>query len=471
MLLACSLAGLSIFPVLGNILAYLTGVPRRPAQIALFTLLVGFVVYGLGRRSVVDTLLGRTLLRRSVLPVALSAGLIGSLAAFGIANGHSPSSYAWLSAFMATLWLSGAAMQAVYPRSGTVDVPTPMPLVKGYEWFLAALTASIALLTYVFGPDEQGEAYMAFRGSSIQMGTCAAILCVLALATLRGWLKGFTLLCGTYLVMLSTARTGVLLFFALNAVVLVSEWLYGRHRDPGHSGVGILRHVVLLVGCVLLVTAPMALRSEYYPYLASTYVVPEKFRATTYKLAGLVGQRVHVWDELTIRFNRLSRVVPGEGSLKDAGQLQRSDARWGLLLDSVKRVIARPTGYWPREFDAVVGTSCGPEPCKYPHNLLLEIAFHFGWGPLVLLAVGLSSWLLKVVRTFTPSHPLAMRVAGVGFLGHLGFAQISGNLLDHAVALVFGLIWLALWAVPGGAAGRDIGKTAVWPIDPSGRRG
>jgi hypothetical protein len=110
--------------------------------------------------------------------------------------------------------------------------------------------------------------------------------------------------------------------------------------------------------------------------------------------------------------------------------------------------MEQPLGYWPQEFQAIVRTSCGPELCSYPHNLLLEIGFNFGWIPLALMVFGLSNWVFRVLQTVTPPHPLPVQVVGIGFLGHLGFAQLSGNLLDHTVALLLGLLWMAIQVLP-----------------------
>lgn len=449
-LMACSLAGLSLFPVLGNILAYLTGLPRRPSQIVAFAIFMGLVAYGLAQLHIVRILFSRSVANDIMTAAALSAGMIGTYVLFWIAQGVSPTGYAWLSALMTTAWLFAVVVHALSRRilTGTIQASKPKSGLKGYEGFLSVLIITIALAAYLFGPDEQGEAFMAFRGSTIQMGVCAAILGALALATLRGWYQAVALPGAIYLIVLSTARAGVLLFLGLSAITLLSLWIYGKRLDPGGAGISILRQVLLLIMWMVLITAPMALKSEHYPYFSSTYIVPEKFKETTYKLAGLVGQRVHVWDELMIRFDRLTRVVPRESSLNDIQELKHSDARWGLLLDSAKRVMEKPLGYWPQDFRSIVRTSCGPQPCSYPHNLFLEIGFHFGWIPLAFIAFGLSYWVFGVCQTVTPHYSASVRVAGIGFLGHLGFAQFSGNLLDHVVALFLGLLWMAVRILP-----------------------
>lgn len=88
--------------------------------------------------------------------------------------------------------------------------------------------------------------------------------------------------------------------------------------------------------------------------------------------------------------------------------------------------------------------------CGYPHNLILEIGFHFGWLPAMIVAAGLLAWGIQVVRHLGPGNATTIRVSGVAFLAWLTFAIVSGSLIDHLIPLLLGGIWLALRLDAGG---------------------
>ncbi len=426
---ATGLAGLAIFPLLGNVLALLTVTPRRHLQVGLLFFFALVSAYGLGRLYVHKILVRRQLGRPALLLGLVSAGLIGAFVVSAFAHGAKPTPYAWVAALMTLLWLV-IVLSVVFIRRSPVDPArgTSGTASLGFNWFLCVLGGGIALTAYLMGPERPGEALMAFGGSYIQTGTSAAIFVALALVTLEGWYKWFTMLSGVYLVFISTSRAGLLIFLVLSTSILVTRVI---HRKTGRGLTArfrTARDALLLLACVALVVAALFLPVINYPYLSS---------------AGL--ERERVTQEMLRRYGRAMRLVPEEWT-EDAAR--RADARWQILFDSAKVVIHAPVGYWPREFQSIARTSCGPEVCSYPHNLLLEIGFNFGWVPLTVVALGVLFWANRILGTLVGTAALSVRVAGTGFLGQLILAQVSGNLLDHSVALLLGTLWLSSQVLP-----------------------
>lgn len=130
-----------------------------------------------------------------------------------------------------------------------------------------------------------------------------------------------------------------------------------------------------------------------------------------------------------------------------------ADSRWVLVQKSLLAIAANPLGYWPRPFERQTQIYCGrPEICPYPHNVALEVGYHFGWLPFGIMILGLAVLGVRAILALMQPD-LLLRVSSIAFLGHLGFAQVSGNLLDHTLALGFGIVWTATQAQVAAARG------------------
>ncbi len=432
---AAGLVGLAVFPVLGSVLALWTGLPRRFLQLGLLGLFLLVSIGGLSCLNSHVALASRRIGGRVLLIALVSVSLIATLVVSAIIQGARPaSSYAWISAAMTVLWLALVGSNAFLRSTSNWVVEGSKRVSPGvqFNWFVCLLVCGIALTAYAKGP-EPGEALMAFGGSYIQAGTDAAILLALALVALRGWYALIVLISSLYLVLISTSRTGLLIFLVLCSSIFVSRATDSRSPNRATRGRKVGQDVLFLILSGIVVAAPLVLGVDYYPYKSSVGV-----------------EREHVVQELIHRYaTRVVRLLPGEPT-QDAAR--GADARWRILFDSAAVVITRPEGHWPREFQSIVRTSCGPETCKYPHNLLLEIGFDFGWLPFILVGFGVFYWAIGVLWSL-PLSPLHVRVAGIGFLGHLVFAQVSGNLLDHSVALLIGTLWTMSRVLPSRTRG------------------
>ncbi len=441
-LTACSLVGVAVFPVVGNALALLLEIPRRAGQAIVVFGFASLATYGWCRLYDYRTLIRGVLGRWLICAFSISIGLVAVLAIPAIVTGSRPTLYAAYVVLVTPLWVSLALLNLVGVKA-CPESSGQLTISHSFNRFVCTLLAGLALISYFRGPDE-GQVSMAFGGSTTLAGMGAAMLGGVALARLKGWYRPVGLLLAMYLAFVATSRFGLLLFALLIPIIFFSRSIrFKSMSDPERK---VFHNVALLVFLAIMVVLP-ARFSMFYPYFSSR--------------PGGAGARaiypnlvLTEWEAIQLRYYRFLRLLKTKyvgidsppaavRALEESGSI---DSRWNLILDSVKAVAAKPWGYWPQSFNEVTQIYCGrPPTCAYPHNLLLEIGFHFGWIPLGIVAIGVLVWGIRVLGTLTYSA-LPVGVAAVAFLGHLGYAQVSGNLLDHLLAMGLGVIWMAVHA-------------------------
>lgn len=441
-LTAAALAGLAGFHVLGNAAALALGLPRRPVQGAFLATFLGLATYGYSRAYDVRQAVQSFRLRRLGAVLAGLVGLVAIKAWTAGARGLSLDPYAISVGIIVPAWLLVVGLLVLTGLGRARNREMGPPVASGMLGpVLVGLLGGLVTVAYLFGP-EPGDIMMTFGGSVIQASTAAAALGGVALVAVHGWPKPVALALAVYLVFVATSRTGILVSGALLGASVLSIAL--DSRATGARVRESLGQVVLVAGCVVAVVL-LARSSLFFPYASSRPAVVRDVRVPD-------GTKTAAeWDAFMVRFGRLGRVVPGvipEGEGGVTGAFRKADSRWPLVLDSVGAVAANPWGYWPERFDAVTSIWCGrPLICPYPHNLLLEVAFHFGWLPGSLLAIGLAFAAWRAVLTLARGR-LSTRVAAVGFLAYLGTAQFSGDLVDSVYALGFAVAWHATQSVP-----------------------
>jgi len=127
-----------------------------------------------------------------------------------------------------------------------------------------------------------------------------------------------------------------------------------------------------------------------------------------------------------------------------AAQSTQGESRTEIIRKTYKLIQDRPQGWWPKSYSNEIDFFCNSNmKCQYPHNILLETSFYFGFilGLAYLFALILLSLnLLKVVIFGT--NPLLTGISVV-ILIHLFGAQFTGTFYDLVVTgfllLVFGL--------------------------------
>jgi len=436
---AAAVVWLAAFPLIGNALALLTQAPRRWAQVAVLAVSSMLVLYGM-RRLYVPRIWGVPLILASSILVAVN--LIWAVFVRGI-----PSLYAGLAAASMFAWLSFALMALIAPLRACEDPGRHSG--KSFGYLIVGTVTCLALVAYFKGPQSTADVFMAFGGSPSQAGAGAAVFGAVSLVALGGWHRRIVLLLSIYLGFLATARVGILLFFLVLALALASSptWKEGIDR------------VALSALCLGIVVLP-ARFSTFYPYFTSRVDKPRlvydptrslQWAAFTREAGGFYrglgeGGRFTDWDLLKQRYLRSLALIPGaipnSAQAIARGPASPAEARLGLALRSLRVIKEHPMGSWPRSFEDVAQIPCGEPPiCPYPHNLLLEIGFHFGWIPLGLLAVGLVGFLLRATKTLRQGTLIA-RVSGMASLIILVVSQTSGNLLEHLLFLSLGVIWM-----------------------------
>jgi len=393
--------------------------------------------------------LRRTAKRRvATLGLSLTGVAVVALPRVAAKTYPTPYPYGVLAAILVALWVwfSLESLVSFPTRPGRQEEKDAAePLAAG--WLAACLvgvSVGLAALAYLQGP-EPGDGYMAFRGSTTVAGAGAAILAAVVLHLLRGWRRVVALQCAVYLGYVASSRTGVVLLAALGAVVIVSAVWCGQTRT---AAVWSSCKMVVAVGVTAALAVVPARLNHFYPYLASR----GDLARVDYR-----DFKLNDYQALAKRYERLFRLIsPLAGALSPgradaiAGvrrRLEGSDGRWTLLLESTGVVFGNAWGYWPRSFDGVVAIRCGVPPiCKYPHNLLLEIGFHFGWLPLLVVSAGSMAGVARGISALK-NEDVGARVTAICFLGHIGLSMLAGNLFDHVIALGLGLAltWLTAW--------------------------
>ncbi len=440
---------IAIFPTVGNAVAILTEISRRGWQIALLMVSLGTFAYSLVHLRMLHQLRDGAILRHAGISVSVALGLTAVTVASAFVHQEWPSAYAVAALLMTVVWLSVVLLNFLWPfiihghHSANPSDTEPMTSVLGCVIFVVA--AGLTLVAYFAGPDP-GQVYMAFRGSTIQAGLTGAILAGLSLALARGWFRLLLVVLAFYIGFVSTSRTAVLGVLTVSIALVVSEVVGDRAASVHATWKRTLQYAGLLALSVAVVVTP-ALAWTFYPYFSSrpSHVIIFTFprgQVETFAESEIFFLRFGRWG-------RLARAIGG-GTIGGGtiGGVTRQEGRIDLLVQSVKAVASRPFGWWPVPFDQVVPLECGvpgasSHLCGYPHNLVVEVGFHFGWMPALVLASGLLAWTIRVVRSLRAHNSLLTRISGLCFLGWLVFSQLSGNLLDHVPTLILGFVWMA----------------------------
>ncbi|MDR7465601.1 MAG: hypothetical protein QN209_13065, partial [Armatimonadota bacterium] len=463
---------LALAPVAGNALSLVVELPRRVGQTVLFGASLGFILYWLRGSGVARQF-------RSAQAVALLAkqallaavGLTILIAALPVAQGSRPDRYA-VAAFVTTVaWLT-AGIFALTSFFRPSRPPGHLPAHEGAALAAAkvgTLTVGVGLvgIAYAGGPDP-GKVYMAFGGSPIVSGIGAAIITGLGLMLFDGWRVCIPVLCAAYLAFVGTARTTFLAMLIVVASISFADASGWRGRTRALAAIRRLALSLVTVGLCLVLVAVPARMWAFYPFLSSypgQVVCVENRPDSCIDAKEYFLLQFRRWERLRRAIltrlgasiphaepARLGASIPHAEPALPSSLGPQAEARLDLVIKSVRTIARRPLGWWPRRFDEVMPMECGVPGfsqylCGYPHNLILEIGFHYGWLPAVIVAAGLLAWGIQVVRHLGPGNATTIRVSGVAFLAWLTFAIVSGSLIDHLIPLLLGGIWLVLWWV------------------------
>jgi hypothetical protein len=396
-------------------------------------------------------------------------GLTSLIALPPLAQGRMPDHYTAAAYITTIAWLAAAifALASFFgipgPR-GCLPVKWKTTLTAVYVELVVA-AVGLAGIAYARGPDP-GKVYMAFGGSPIVSGTAAAIIAGLGLM-LFDWRRALVpVSCATYLAFVGTARTTVLVALAVVGGISFADALGRWGRTAALAATKRFALSLGTVGMCLVLVAVPARMWTFYPFLSSRpgqVICAETRPDCCFDTKEYFFLHFRRWDRLARAIlPRLGASVPREETCL-LSLAPQAETRINLIIKSVQAIASRPLGWWPRRFDEIVPVECGVPGisqylCGYPHNLVLEIGFYFGWLPLAIMAAGLLAWAIQVVRQLGPNSVTPVRISGVAFLAWLTFAMVSGNLVDHLIPLLLGGIWIALrWMVVEEAGSQHAG--------------
>lgn len=462
---AVAAAVLALFPALGNQLALLSTWPRRLCQGGIALTALAMAAWGLSRLGAAGAL-RRGGWRRAALAAGAAGALLLAAVLPPLMRGALPSGYGVAAWFSAWAWAAtalfaasgGGALPAASPAhqpepssgGGAVQgaLLTPLPAQSGVlpTGLLVVPLGALAAGAYLWGPDP-GEPFVSFGGSTTQVGLAGGVGVGLGLAVLRGGWRVLAALLGLYLILVSTARTPVLVVLAfLGGLTAARVW-----RPPGGLRVALgrsFRDLALVAACAA-VLGLLVQPWTYFPYLSSR---PEQQREQEY------------FQARYLRWERLAGRPRAAGGWAENGPqpIAPREARIELYLRTLQVIASSPLGSWPQPFAERVTLDCGVPgissyPCGYPHNLLLEVGYFFGWAPMALLALALPVWLWRVFRSLAAAPGGPAGVAGVGLVAWCVYAQVSGNLVDHLLTLALGWLWLVASALEAGGGAEAAG--------------
>jgi len=439
---ACALVGIAMSPILGNAAALVINVPRRLMQVVALLTSAGFAVHA-ARHLLSPAALRHSLpLRRFGYALLGSAAFVAVRVGAALMAGERPSLYAIFVALATPVWMA-LLLTNLIEQQHPKPAANPVHASLNFNVFVAGLSLGIALTAYFLGPDP-GEIHMGFRGSTTHVGTSAATLVAIALAVLKGWSRVASVLLGGYLNFLATSRTGFLVLIFMVVIVVLAR--AREHSRAIQGTTSALRDTGLIVICAVLLVYPTRY-STYYPYVSSR-PGPSGARVE------FLNRKLTDSDALQQRYKRVVRLFRGPVAPDDLTftEIQRleaeglADSRWTIISQTLRTIAADPWGYWPKPFEQATTIYCGRPPvCRYPHNLALEIGYHFGWVPFAIAAVGSVVLFFRTVMAVT--HPaLLVRISAITLLAYLAFAQVSGNLLDQSLTLGFFVAWMIMRA-------------------------
>lgn len=433
-----ALVGFLSFPVVGSALAWFSGVPRREAQALILASIVFTMAYA-WHREYPDYFRAKALPGRIMRLVLVSIGFAATISLTAILKGASLTSSSAALALATPLWfLLAVAGLLIMPRKGQRDVAHQTP-PKVFDQFIIALLLGMALIAYFKGP-AFGMVEMDFGGSTTLTGTVAAILGGITFGSSRGWFRSIGLLLSVYLAFVATSRTGALVFLVLLTAISISG--LAQLSNAKSRLQKATKDLALILVCVSAVALP-ARFSNYYPYFTSRPAGEPGARLTF-----LDDKRVTEWEGFAARYDRFARLIPGASSDDSTastnlvGRLEKAENRWEILFGTIKIVSKNPWGHWPQSFEDTAQIRCGRPPlCAYPHNVILEIGYYFGWIPMLLMFFGLLALVIRAAMTL--NHGLInVRISAVALLGYLGFAQFSGDLIDNLITVILGGLWM-----------------------------
>lgn len=468
--LSVALIVLALVPTLGNALAVLTDLPRRGWQIASFAGSLGVLLTGLFRSGTFRGRIPPQFRWSIIIAFVVALGLTLTMAAPALTKGAKPGGYAVAAFAIATGWLAAALFNVMWQfgfhRTRLSHKPVASPSPRIVRSLILLISAGLAFIAYFKGPDP-AQAYMSFGGSPIVTGTTAAIIASFGFVLAKGWFRFFSVLGATYLAFVATVRTSALVLLTVLASLVLADSLTGE-KSPLVPGVAkrLLNYLGVLTLCLALVIVPARFWT-FYPFFSSH---PGQVVCLKNGERPCIDQQEYFFLQFR-RWERLYKAILTRLGVKGLEipepampitLMPRAEGRLDLTIGSIRVVGRRPMGWWPDPFEQVMPMECGVPGvskyfCTYPHNLVLEIGFHFGWLHLLILFVGLLAWSIRVVRSLRSDSPPVVRISGVSFLAWLAFAMVSGNLIDHMSAFLLGGIWLLLyWATEVQPAWSDV---------------
>lgn len=113
------------------------------------------------------------------------------------------------------------------------------------------------------------------------------------------------------------------------------------------------------------------------------------------------------------------------------------DDRMKIFAYSSEIISKRITGYWPASFQETSKLGY-----KYPHNVLLEISFYYGWIVGVFVVLGMSCFVFTLIVRLVRTGSLTEMAIAVAVAANFARMQISSNLFDHLNILLLALMWV-----------------------------
>lgn len=444
---------LAYFPSIGNALSFIIPFPRRMIQITLismaFLLIARWILRNFNSKTEVQSI--RKTILGSWKPTLLLFAICVGMTVPNIFDGNFRfSAFQEIVVFFLMLFVLffyvGSPQRLPSPKAERDRRKHILGIV------LLGIVWTMALVAWTQGPKEL-EVLSDLGGSTILLGSAGCALGFIGLSLYSAPLSWLIAAPAFYVMMMSTARTGILLFLIFTGLFALKQlYLFVLDR----YWLRIL-NMVSAPAIVFGIMWAITMQSPYFPYYspdASLQLIEYRQLEMTRRLSRMV--RIFGQDdpEMAEQAQVLYKLIlpaslcDKDGVCTNKEEMDRlsmhPEVRWQMLDETWKAIVARPFGHWPERYDTFVKIPCYKENqkeifCPYSHNILLEIGFYFGIPALLLtftlfmLAFGKGIWMWVRSRN-QQTDILFTVIAGLALN-----MQLTGMMIEHSawIILVF----------------------------------
>lgn len=370
---------------------------------------------------------------------------------------------------------------------------------------LSVIGLVISFIAWWHGP-VRNEFIFEFRGSVIVLSLCSTIGLFTIMFSTSFWKGILLSLPYAYLNFITTSRTGILVLISMFAFYAILKYWnenrgiwnnFFRVTSTFFASISIIFSIVVL---------PAFSSSRWYPYKVDfdkKYLVEvrvdelykrygrlfrafhstglldvtkiasvlKSFRSNANKIESQLTLKKRISEDTLTALNKNDKEIENKIELKeenlsflmsnfekkstefllDNNRIEyllnantTQEGRLPLLKNSVSLVLKSPwLGYWPKPYSQLINTKCSAnDACKYPHNIVLDLAYNFGLFVSLTLVLG-TLYLVYILCMYLKSKNtnILMNAIASGTIVYLLGSLFTGTFYDLFTAMILLTIW------------------------------